>query len=140
MQIEINGLRIDFSVNPLKIKSAAELEITVVFTNPSPAPLRFNTLFLNYPHVLLKVVDPQGQPVSPGSPGFPPEDDGTVGRVDLQANESLAFTYSGSDYFGYPLSPGIYKIRFLYDGRANGESEWRGLVNTDWLDFEVLER
>ena len=135
--IEVNQLSVEFSISPTKIKQGSDLLAKVVFKNISKQTLRLNALFLDMPHILLKVRNAEGKLVNPSSPGFPPDDDGEVGRVNLQPNESISFIYRGSDYFGVPLSPGIYKMRFRYENQPSQYSEWVGLIETEWLDFEV---
>lgn len=137
---EVNQLEVVFGVSEKEIESAGEFQARAVFTNKSDKDLRLNALFLEFSHILLKVRHADGTPVNPGSPPFPPEDDGNAGRVILKPGESKSFTYKGSDYFSVPLPEGDYQVRFIYENTVTKYGDWTGKIETDWMNFEVRNK
>ena len=136
-----NRLEVEFSVLSPKIKRAEELQVKAIFTNAAKERLRLKTLFLNLPVVLLKVrkAEKGGKsPVLLGPPPMPPADDGKAGREDLEPGQRLEFLYKGSDIFGgKTLPPGEYEIRFRYENLTARPPEWKGVIETDWVEFRV---
>jgi hypothetical protein len=134
---EVNFLLVEFQVLHPRIANASEFAARVRFTNKSSRELRLNTLLLNIPKVLLKVRKHDGTPVYPGPPGYPPIDDGEIGRINLKPGESVAYEYSGSQYFGTSLAPGKYEVRFWYENTLPQRGDWTGVIETEWVGFEV---
>jgi len=137
-KITVNQLSLEFSVITPKIKYADELEVRAFFTNESKATMRVKTLFLDLPIILLKIRNDKGAPVLLGPPPLPPVDDGVIGRVDLTPGQSLRYLYYGINIFsGKMLQPGVYEIRFKYDNEYVQGEEWRGVIETDWIEFRI---
>ena len=140
VKVESNNLEIEFSVERPRIKNGDEFLAKAVFTNRSERILRLNTLFLEFAPILIKTRTADGTPVNPTSPPFPPEDDGNVGRVDLDPGRSVEFWYRGVDLFGVPLAKGKYQVRFRYDNPESRGRDWIGAIETGWVEFEVSEK
>lgn len=138
MSTKVNGLAVQFSVLNPQIRDANNFEAEVVFTNDSGKRLRLNALFLDIPKVLLRVRRSDGTPVNPGPPPMPPVDDGKEGRIDLEPGKSVTFAYKGSQYFGAPLMPDTYEVRFRYENTLPQHGEWTGTIETGWVSFEVI--
>jgi hypothetical protein len=136
----VNGLEVDFSVLAPEITSIQEFAARVVMTNRGSAGLRLNCLLLNRPRVLLKVRHITGLPVPPGLLGFPPRDDGEVGRKVLKPGEFVTYSYTGLQYFSSELAPGKYQVRFVYENTLPQHGDWTGRVETEWVDFEVVTK
>lgn len=134
---EVNSLLVEFQVLQPRITGANEFTARVRFTNKSSRELRLNTLLLNIPKVLLKVRKSDGTPVYPGPPGYPPIDDGEIGRINLKPGESVSYEYTGSQYFGTSLDPGKYEVRFRYENTLPQRGDWTGIIETEWVGFEV---
>jgi hypothetical protein len=139
VSIVVNGLEAELKVLQARIKSAQEFAVQVVLKNRSNANLRLNTLHLDHPRVLLEVRHINGLPVHAGPPGIPPQDDGEVGRKILKPGEFVFYKYTGSDYFGSSLVPGIYQVRFTFDTTLPQHGDWTGNIETEWLEFEVIK-
>jgi len=135
----VNRLEAEFSVLAPRITATADFAVQVILKNRSASDLRLNMLYLDHPRVLLKVRQINGTPVHAGPPGMPPMDDGEVGRKDLRPGEFVFYRYTGTDYFGSTLAPGVYQVRFIYENRVPGHGDWTGIIETDWLDFEVVK-
>lgn len=134
----VNQLTVEFSVITPRIKYADELEVRACFTNESKAKMRLKTLFLDLPVILLHVRKAGGEQVPLGPPPLPPPDDGVIGRVDLATGQSLRYVYNGINIFsGKTLSPGLYEICIRYDNEVGHGEEWRGVIKTDWIKFNV---
>jgi len=137
MKTESNGLGVEFSlVNP-RIRKAEELQAKAVLTNDTSKVLQINILFLDFTQLLLEVQTVDRKPVHPKPPPFPPADDGRTGRTKLLPGQSLTHIYRGSQYFGAPLSPGKYQVRFLYENGNPAHGDWTGRIVTEWVNFEV---
>jgi hypothetical protein len=137
VKTEVNQLEVEFIVTNRQLKKAEEFQAQAIFTNKSGNDLRLNALFLDFAPILLKTRYQDGTPVFPTSPPFPPEDDGNTGRINLKPGESATFTYRGVDYFGTPLREGKYQLRFRYENKVSKYGDWTGLIESDWVDFEV---
>lgn len=134
----VNQLTLEFSVITPRIKYADELEVRACFKNESKTKMRLKTLFLDLPVILLNVRKDGGEKVPLGPPPLPPLDDGVIGRVDLVPGQSLRYVYNGINIFsGKALPPGLYEIRIRYDNEAGQGEEWRGVIETDWIKFNV---
>jgi hypothetical protein len=137
VRAEVNQLEVRFSVNTPVIDDPQDLQLQVTLTNQSKSHVRLNALFLDIPKVLLEVRRADGAPVHPGPPPMPPTDDGKEGRVGLSSGQSVTYQYRGSQYFGAPLPPGIYQVRFRYENTVSEHQDWTGSVQTAWANFEV---
>lgn len=137
VKVEVNNLQVEFSIADQVIKTTDDFQAQAVFTNKSKEDLRLNALFLEFAPILLKTRKIDGTPVNPGSPPFPPEDDGNVGRIILKPEQSEKFSYRGVDYFGEPLPEGKYQVRFIYQNPVNQYGDWTGKIETDWINFEI---
>lgn len=140
MRVETNDIQVDFSVERPKIKKSDEFLAKAVFTNRSDGVLRLNTLFLEFAPILLKVRRADGTMIDPTSPPFPPEDDGIVGRIELEAGRSTEFWYRGVDTFGDDLADGVYQVRFRHENPETPNREWSGTIETGWVEFEVSNK
>ena len=134
----VNQLEVEFSVQTPVISSIEELAARVVMTNKGSTNLRLNCLLLDRPRVLLKVRHVAGLPVPSGLLGFPPRDDGEVGRKVLKPGEFVTYSYTGLQYFSSELAPGKYQVRFVYENTLPQHGDWTGRVETEWVDFEVI--
>lgn len=137
MKVETNNLEVNFSVERPKIKNSDEFLAKAVFTNRSESAIRLNALFLEFAPILLKIRRADGTFVDPTSPPFPPQDDGVVGRIDLDPGRSSEFWYRGVDTFGDPLPNGVYQVRFRHEAPESRSRDWFGTIETGWMDFEV---
>jgi hypothetical protein len=133
----VSQLEVEFSVQKPVISSIEDFAAQVVMTNRGSTNLRLNCLLLDRPRVLLKVRHIAGLPVPPGLLGFPPRDDGEVGRKVLKPGEFLVYNYTGLQYFSTELAPGKYQVRFVYENELPQHGDWTGRVETEWVDFEV---
>jgi hypothetical protein len=134
----VNYLEAKFSVLAPRISDTSEFAVQVILTNKSSADLRLNTIFL-VPRLVLQVRQITGEPVRSGSLGMPQDDDGEVGRKVLKPGEFVFYKFTGWSYFGSDLAPGRYQVRFIYENRVPGHGDWTGIIETEWLDFEVVK-
>ncbi len=139
VKIEVNHLEVEFSIESQNIETTDDFQAQATFTNKSNKDLKLNALFLGFSPILLKTEHEDGTPVPPGSPPFPPVDDGKAGRVVLGPGESKTYKYRGVDYFGVPLEDGKYRVRFRYENTITKYEDWAGTIETGWIDFEVKE-
>lgn len=137
VKTKVNDLEVAFELEQQVIKAAEDFSARATFTNRSSKDIRLNTLFLGFAPILLKVRRADGTPVNPTSPPFPPEDDGTEGRVILAPEKSASFAYRGVDLFGTSLEDGKYEVRFRYENTVSEFNDWTGLIETGWVSFEV---
>lgn len=140
MRVETNDLEVNFSVERPKIKNSDEFLAKAVFTNRSEAVMRLNALFLEFAPILLKIRRADGTFVNLTSPPFPPEDDGMVGRIELDPGRSSEYWYRGVDTFGDPLANGVYQVRFRYEAPESRSRDWFGTIETGWIEFEVSSK
>lgn len=137
VKTEVNNLEVEFTVERPEIKTNDEFLAKAVFTNKSERNLKLNALFLEFAPILIKVRKSDGTPVNPTSPPFPPEDDGNVGRINLEPGKSTEFSYRGVDLFGTPLAKGKYQVRFRYENAVPRNGDWTGVLETGWIEFQV---
>lgn len=140
MKTEVNNLEVEFIVEKPVIHENDEFLAKAVFTNKSEGDLRLNALFLEFAPILIKVRKADGTTVNPTSPPFPPEDDGNVGREILGPGKSVEFSYRGVDLFGTTLAKGKYQVKFRYENTERRNGDWTGLIETDWIGFEVKNK
>jgi len=134
----VNQLSIEFAVITPKMKHIDELEVRAVFRNTGNTAIRLNALNLDYPIILLKIRKAGGAIVPFGPPPLPPNDDGIVGRIDLKPGQFQRYVYYGDDLFGGESLPsGLYEIRFRYDNAHGIGDEWKGIIETDWIEFQI---
>ena len=134
---EVNNLEAEFTVETPTIKKGDDFLAKAVFTNKSENTLRLNELFLGFAPILIKIRKSDGTTVNPTSPPFPPQDDGEVGRENLAPGKSVEFSYRGVDLFGAPLANGKYEVRFRYENSLPHKGDWTGVIETEWIQFEV---
>ena len=137
MKVEKKQFQADVKIVNPQIPSSNELEVSVVFTNKSVGSLRLNGMLLELGMVLLTFRKPDGTLIPKGPPPLPPIDNGEIGRVDLPPGESVEYLYKGSEIFGDRLAPGDYQVKFRYENPYAGRAEWTGVIESDWLTFEV---
>lgn len=137
MKVTVNQLGVEFRVITPRIKKSDNLEVRAVFTNESQKTIRLNALFLPYATVMLKIRKADGALINPSSPPLPPVDDGKTDRMELTPGESATHVYKGYEYLGAPLQSGEYEVRFRYDNSRSKFEEWKGVIETNWLKFEV---
>ncbi len=137
VKTKVNDLEVVFELEQPTIRNTDDFLARATFTNRSSRDIRLNTLFLGFAPILLKVRKADGTPVNPTSPPFPPEDDGTEGRVMLAPEKSVSFEYRGVDLFGTPLDDGKYEVRFRYQNTITEYNDWTGAIETDWISFKV---
>jgi hypothetical protein len=71
----------------------------------------------------------------------PPLDDGVAGRIDLPPQHSVSFNYRAAGLFARPLEAGPYSIRFYFEAAPPAQpGEWAGLLQSDWVDFELVDQ
>ena len=142
MKTEVNHLGAEIGVSTPRIRKSDDLEVHVVFTNRSDNEVVLNTLFLDFGTILLKVRRSDTTPVPLGPPPMPPVDDGKTGRITLKPGRSATFKYRGVNLFGSGLPPGTYQVKFHYENEdtANTDNrEWKGIIESDWLSFDVTK-
>lgn len=137
MKVEVNQLAVEFRITNQVIQTTDEFQAQAVFTNQSTDNLRLNALFLEFAPILIKIRTDDGRVINPGSPPFPPKDDGKVGRIILTPNQSETFSYRGVDYFGEPLPEGHYQAQFVYQNTIKEYGDWTGKIESSWIDFEI---
>lgn len=121
------------------IQASEKLDITVDIANQGNQPVRLNTLFLDFPSVVLQVRDQSGRRVPLSPPPIPPEDDGLAGREELAPATSISRRYSGRGLLGVPLAPGVYSVRFFFEAvNAGAAHDWEGTLQSDWMPFTIL--
>jgi len=141
MKTEVNRLGVEVTVAPPRVSKSDDLEVRVVFTNQSGQDLVLNALDLNFGTILLNVRKSDKTPVPLSPPPVPPIDDGKIGRIVLEAGQSVAFKYRGINLFGSAPPPGSYQVMFSYENGATANTdkrEWKGTIQSDWLSFEIL--
>lgn len=140
MKTEVNHLGAEVTVANPRISKLDDFEVRVVFTNQGSQDLVLNALDLNFGTILLKVRKADKTPVPLGPPPLPPMDNGKIGRIVLDAGQSVTFKYRGINLFGSPLPPGSYQVMYSYENgkTANTDTrEWKGTIESGWLSFEV---
>ena len=121
-----------------RIRTAADLRATVILTNTGPETVRLNTLFLEFPSIVLQVRDHANRRVPTGPPPVPPLDDGSSGREELPPGGQVSFDYRGGGLFGTQVSPGSYSIRFYFESvPGDPQREWAGVLQSEWIPFSI---
>jgi hypothetical protein len=137
-QTIVSQLSVEFAVLTPTIKHADELEVRAIFRNMGNGKLRINALHLDIPIILLEMRKAGGKNVPFGPPPLPPDDDGVVGRIDLNPKQFQRYVYYGDDLFGGESLPsGPYEIRLRYDNSHGRGDEWKGVIETDWIGFQI---
>lgn len=137
MKVEVNQLEVEFKIADQVIETTDQFQAQAIFTNKSRYDLRLNALFLEFAPILIKIRTADGKLINPGSPPFPPEDDGKVGRIVMAPEQSETFEYRGVDYFGEPLPEGHYQAQFIYQNTVTEHGDWTGKIESGWIDFEI---
>lgn len=137
MNTEANPMSVEVTVSPM-VDRIADLRVVVVLKNLGEAVLQLNTLSLRSPTTALKMKGPDQNTLRPGPPPTPPIDDGQVGRVKLEPNQSITFRYSGYDYAaGRAFPAGNYQVMFRYENRHGQHGDWLGTIESTWVSFQI---
>jgi hypothetical protein len=133
-----SAMNVVLTLDSTEVHDAQSLAIHARLTNQSPAPLVLNTLGLDFPSIVLEVLDASGKRVPTLPPPVPPEDDGKVGRKTLAKGESLRLDFTGNSLFSGALAPGEYRLRYFFRETREGQSQdWEGELASDWVRFTV---
>ncbi|MEQ1508738.1 MAG: hypothetical protein ABMB14_41305, partial [Myxococcota bacterium] len=132
------AMNVELTLATAAVPRAADLAIQVAVTNPGPAPVTVNTLFLGIPSIVLQVRRADGSPVPKGPPPVPPIDDGASGRRVLAAGQTMTLSFTGAALFGTDPGPGRYEVAFRFDARPKpGTADWGGHLESAWVPFAV---
>ncbi|MFT3775913.1 MAG: hypothetical protein QM820_62005 [Minicystis sp.] len=106
-------------------------------TNVSKAPIRFDARYIEVASLHLDVRTEAGAPQYGLPPPVPQPDDGG-GRVVIAPGESKVFEFPhAGGAIGIPPEPGWYQMRFRYPHDYDAGKDWRGVIETDWVDFQI---